>query len=171
MNRTEVEAQFRDWLEQTVWVQAKAQGVSRGTFEASFSGVTLNWELPDLVPPGTNPETPKQQRQSEFGAPAKYFSRGTVDGTTSVGRQMAKRHSDILREVEKSTGVPGRIILAIWERESAYGRAPIRHDAFEVLGTKGFMSTRAEYFTQELIAALQIAEAGHVHCTARSPSR
>lgn len=162
MNRTEVETQFRDWLEQTVWVQAKAQGVSRSTFEAAFSGVRLNWDLPDLVPPGTKPKTPKQQRQSEFGAPAKYFSRGTVDGAATVGRQMAKRHFDTLREVEKATGVPGRIILAIWGRESAYGRAPIRHDAFEVLGTKGFMSTRAEYFTQELIAALQIAEAGHV---------
>ncbi len=162
VNRAEVEARFRDWLEQTVWARAKAEGVSRSTFEAAFSGVRLNWDLPDLVPPGTKPKTPKTQRQSEFGAPAKYFNRGTVDGATSVGRQMAKRHFDTLRDVETATGVPGRIILAIWGRESAYGRAPIRHDAFEVLGTKGFMSTRADYFTLELIAALQIAEAGHV---------
>jgi lytic murein transglycosylase len=37
----------------------------------------------------------------------------------------------------------------------------IPHDVFEVLGTKGFMSTRAAYFTKELVAALRIAEAGH----------
>jgi len=63
--------------------------------------------------------------------------------------------------VERATGVPGHIILAIWGRESGYGRVGIPHNVFEVLGTKGFMSTRADYFTQELIAALQIAQAGH----------
>ncbi|WP_323786481.1 lytic murein transglycosylase [Thalassovita sp.] len=162
LERTEVEAQFRNWLEQTVWVQAKVQGVSRGTFEAAFSGVRLNWDLPDLVPPGTKPETPKRQRQAEFGAPGKYFSQSAVENAASVGRRMATRHSSTLSNVEKSTGVPGRIILAIWGRESGYGQAPIRYDAFEVLGTKGFMSTRADYFTKELVAALRIAEAGHV---------
>ncbi|MGR3615675.1 MAG: lytic murein transglycosylase [Paracoccaceae bacterium] len=161
-NKAEVEAQFRTWLERTVWPQAKAKGVSRQTFEAAFYGVKLNWDLPDLVPPGTKAKTPKRQRQAEFGAPGKYFNAGSVNGATSVGRQMAKRHAATLSRVEQSTGVPGRIILAIWGRESAYGRAPIRYDAFQVLGTKGFMSTRADYFTDELVAALQIAQAGHV---------
>ncbi|MEC8294652.1 MAG: peptidoglycan-binding protein, partial [Pseudomonadota bacterium] len=62
---------------------------------------------------------------------------------------------------EKQTGVPGRILLAIWGRESGFGRVAIKHDALQVLGTKGFLSTRADYFTDELIAALQLIEAGH----------
>ncbi|WP_353346467.1 lytic murein transglycosylase [Aquicoccus sp. SU-CL01552] len=161
-NQGRVEAQFQTWLERTVWPQARAKGVSRATFDAAFSGVRLNWDLPDLVPPGTRPKTPKRQRQAEFGAPGKYFSPGAVRGAASVGRQMAKRHARTLAQVEQATGVPGRIILGIWGRESGYGKVAIRHDAFEVLGTKGFMSTRAPYFTDELIAALQIAEAGHV---------
>lgn len=161
-NKAKVEAQFRTWLEQTVWPRARAKGVSRNTFEAAFSGVTLNWELPDLVPPGTKQKTPKIQRQAEFGAPSKYFNRGSIDGATRTGRSMAKRHAITLASVERQTGVPGRIILGIWGRESGYGQVPIRHDAFQVLGTKGFMSTRADYFTDELVAALQIAQAGHV---------
>ncbi|TDK41128.1 lytic murein transglycosylase [Antarcticimicrobium luteum] len=161
-DRAGAERQFRVWLERTVWPQARAKGVSRRTFDAAFAGVALNWDLPDLVPPGTKPKTPKAQRQAEFGAPGKYFNRGAVDGATRVGRQMAQRHAAALKRVEAKTGVPGRIVLGIWGRESGYGRAAIRHDAFAVLGTKGFMSTRAEYFTDELIAALQIAEAGHV---------
>lgn len=161
-NRAKVERQFQSWLEGTVWPRARARGVSRRTFEAAFSGVRLNWKLPDLVPPGTRPKTPKTQRQTEFGAPGKYFSRGTVDGATRVGRQMARRHASALARVEAQTGVPGRIVLGIWGRESAYGQAAIPHDAFQVLGTKGFMSTRADYFTDELVAALQIAEDGHV---------
>ncbi|MFZ5963211.1 lytic murein transglycosylase [Thalassococcus sp. BH17M4-6] len=160
-NRSAVEAQFQGWLEQTIWPAARAKGVSRGTFDAAFRGVSLNWDLPDLVPPGSSAQTPKRQRQSEFGSPAKYFSRGSVDGATSVGRQMAGRHKSALDRATRQTGVPGRIILAIWGRESGYGRAKIPHNVFEVLGTKGFMSTRAPYFTDELIAALQIAQAGH----------
>jgi len=160
-DRAAVEQQFQTWLKQTVWPRAKAKGVSRKVFNAAFSGVVLNWKLPDLVPPGTQPQTPKRQRQAEFGSPGKYFNRGSIDGATSVGRQMARRHAATLAAVEQKTGVPGRIILAIWGRESGYGRVAIPHDVFQVLGTKGFMSTRAAYFTDELIAALQIAQAGH----------
>ena len=159
-SRAAVDAQFRGWLEQVVWPRAQQKGVVRGTFDAAFSGVALNWDLPDLVPPGMAPPVQQVQRQSEFGAPGKYFSRGGVDGATSVGRQMARQHATTLAAVERATGVPGRIILAIWGRESGYGRADIPHDAFQVLGTKAFMSTRAPYFLDELVAALQIAQRG-----------
>ncbi|MBU2358822.1 MAG: lytic murein transglycosylase [Alphaproteobacteria bacterium] len=158
--RAAVEGQFRTWLDQTVWPRASRQGVSRATFDTAFQGVTLNWDLPDLVPPGMAPPARQAQRQSEFGQPGKYFSRGSVDGATSVGRQMAGQYAQTLASVERATGVPGRIILGIWGRESGYGRADIPHDVFQVLGTKGFMSTRAPYFTDELVAALQIAQAG-----------
>ena len=161
-DRQKVERQFQAWLEDTVWPRARKNGVSRTTFDAAFSGVSLNWKLPDLVPPGTQQVTPKRQSQAEFGSPGRYFSRGTVDGATSVGRSMAKRHAGALAKTERGTGVPGRIILSIWGRESGYGRVDIPHNAFEVLGTKGFMSTRSEYFTKELIAALEIADGGHV---------
>ena len=156
-----IERQFQSWIQSEVWPRARAKGVSRATFDAAFSGVTLNWDLPDLVPPDTAPETPKRQRQAEFGAPSKYFNRNSIDGATRIGKQMAQRHATALAQSERRTGVPGRIILAIWGRESGYGRVAIPHNVFRVLGTKGFMSTRAEYFSAELIAALQIAEAGH----------
>ncbi|MFZ7092598.1 lytic murein transglycosylase [Primorskyibacter sp. 2E233] len=160
-DRGAVERQFRSWLEQVVWPRAKSKGVTRRVFDGAFKGVTLNWDLPDLVPPGSKPTTPRRQRQAEFGSPGKYFNRGSIDGATRVGRQMAKRHASALAATEKATGVPGRIILGIWGRESGYGQVPIRNNVFEVLGTKGFMSTRAPYFTDELIAVLQIAQAGH----------
>ncbi|MBS0126438.1 lytic murein transglycosylase [Thetidibacter halocola] len=169
-NRAQVEGQFRTWLEQSIWPAAKAKGVSRRTFEGAFDGVALDWDLPDLVPPGTKPPKSRPQSQAEFGAPARYFSRGALDGATSVGRQMARTHATALAATERKTGVPARILLAIWGRESGYGRAAIPHDAFRVLGTKGFMSTRAAYFTQELIALLQIAEAGHAPSRAMKSS-
>lgn len=160
-DRAKIDRQFQTWLEQVIWPTARKKGVSRRTFDTAFTGVTLNWKLPDLVPPGSPKRPPKVQSQAEFRAPAKYFSSGALSGATSVGRQMAKRHASALAAAERKTGVPGRIILAIWGRESGYGRVAIPHNGFEVLATKGFMSTRAEYFAAELIALLQIAEAGH----------
>jgi len=161
VDRAVVEGQFQNWLQTTVWPAASGMGVSRTTFDAAFSGVTLNWDLPDLVPPGTEPKVPDRQHQTEFGSPKKYFSPANLSGNTATGRELARRHASTLAAVEQETGVPGQIILAIWGRESAFGRAAIPHDAFEILGTKGFMSTRASYFTEELIAALKISEAGH----------
>ncbi|WP_371255975.1 lytic murein transglycosylase [Ruegeria sp. 6PALISEP08] len=161
-DHAEVERQFQAWLQDVIWPKAQAKGVSRETMEQAFAGVTLNWKLPDLVPPGQKTKTPKTQKQAEFGSPGRYFNAGSVQGATAVGRKMATRHSATLASVERETGVPGRIVLAIWGRESGYGQVPIRHDAFRVLSTKAFMSTRAEYFTGELIAALQIAESGYL---------
>ena len=47
-----VEAEFRQWLEADLWPEAKRSGVSRSVFERAFSGVDLDWDLPDLAPPG-----------------------------------------------------------------------------------------------------------------------
>ncbi len=113
-NKAAIEKQFQSWLVQIIWPQARSKGVSRNIFNAAFSGVTLNWKLPDLVPPGAKAKVPKKQRQAEFGSPGKYFNRGSVDGATSVGRKMARKHANTLKLVKNKTGVPGRIILAIW---------------------------------------------------------
>ncbi|QFT99435.1 Membrane-bound lytic murein transglycosylase B precursor [Roseovarius sp. THAF8] len=165
-DRAAIERQFQSWLQQDIWPAARAKGVSRATFDNAMGGIRLNWDLPDLVPPGSEATTPKRQTQSEFGAPGRYF-RG-VSGDAAIGRDLARRHAATLARIEKQTGVPGRILLGIWGRESAYGRAKIPHNVFEVLGTKGFMATRAPYFREELIAALQIAEAGHASGPLRS---
>ena len=101
-DRSAVERQFRVWLEKTVWPRAREAGVSADTFRTAFAGVTLNWDLPDLVPPGAQAQTPKRQRQAEFGAPARYFSRGAIDAATATGRRMAARHATTLARVEQA---------------------------------------------------------------------
>ncbi|XDA99256.1 lytic murein transglycosylase [Sulfitobacter sp. LCG007] len=161
-SRAEVEAQFRTWLETDVRPAAEAAGVSRSIFDGAFESVTLDWDLPGLMPPGSDPDAPRRQRQAEFGAPAAYFAPGIVEAAASEGRRMATRHAALLAETERSSGVPGHIVLGIWGRESAYGRAAIAHDVFRVLATRGFMGLRRDYFAGELVAALQIAEARHI---------
>lgn len=87
-NRAKIERDFQTWLLQEIWPAARKAGVSRSTFDRSFRGVSLNWDLPDLVPPGSNRQAPRAQRQAEFGAPGRYFGRGAVNGASATGRQM-----------------------------------------------------------------------------------
>ncbi len=160
-DRANIERQFRVWLEETVRPRAEAQGVSPEIFQAAFANVTLNWDLSGLVFPGMEPQPPTQQSQAEFRAPAKYFKPSALEGTAAIGRPLAAKHAETLAVVEQNSGVPGRIVLAIWARESGYGRVPISYDAFQVLGSRAYASS-GDYLTRELIAALKIAQAGHV---------
>ena len=156
----DVDALFRAWLSKDLWPEAKANGISRPTFDAAFAGVSPNLKLPDLVMPGAEAKTPKKQHQAEFGSPGNYFAEKVIGAVTSGGRARAGRHAETLAAVEKRYGVPGQVVLAIWGRESGFGSAKMPYDAFEVLGTKAFMATRKDMFRKEVLAALQIVERG-----------
>ena len=58
-SKAAVEQQFQSWLAKDLWPEAKASGISRNAFDQAVAGLKLNWDLPDLVPPGTAP--PKEQ--------------------------------------------------------------------------------------------------------------
>lgn len=154
--RQTIDANFQTWLTTTIWPRAQANGVSAQTFQNAFNSVTIDYDLPDLRIPDARPQT-----QAEFRPPANYFAPNVVNGAASTGRNLLTQYQPTLDQITRQTGVPARIILAIWGRESSYGQAAIPHDAFRILATKGFLSTRADYFTDELIAALQILERGH----------
>ncbi|TPL75784.1 lytic murein transglycosylase [Mesorhizobium sp. B2-3-15] len=155
-----IDDQFRAWLQTDLWPDAKAKGVSKQTFDAAFSGVKPNLKLPDLVMPGEKPKTPQKQHQAEFGSPGAYFAEKTVRAVTSGGRAREAANARTLASIEKRYGVPGEILLAIWGRETGFGAAKMPYDAFEVLGTKAFMSTKKDFFRTELLAALEIVERG-----------
>lgn len=159
-DRAATERQFRQWLTQEIWPKAAAMGVSAASFNAAFAGVAINWKLPDLVPPGSRRKTPRKQSQAEFRSPARYFAPNTVAGVVNGGKPRLSRLDSVLARLESEYGVPGRFLLAIWGRESGFGRAKIPHNAFQVLATKAFMSTRRELFERELLAALVMVERG-----------
>ncbi len=163
------DAAFRKWLETDLWPEAREQGIPRRIFDAAFRDVRPALKLPDLVLPG-QASIPRRQEQGEFGAPARYFNRRTLETMAAQGRILLKRHDDLLRRIEMTWGVPGRIILAVWARESSYGRARIPHDVFRILGTQAWTGRRKETFRRELLAALRIARDGHLPVSALKSS-
>ena len=69
VDRPGLERAFPKWLGTEIWPEAKKAGVSRDTFEAAFRGVTLDWDMPELHPPGAPPDKPRPEYQAEFRSP------------------------------------------------------------------------------------------------------
>ncbi|WP_084368781.1 lytic murein transglycosylase [Rhizobium sp. RU36D] len=165
-SRPQVEQQFQSWLQTSLWPEAQKSGITRGSFDSAVAGVKLNWELPDLVPPGSAPPKDQKQSQAEFSSPGAYFSEKRLQGLAATGRTLTAKHAATLRRIETTYGVPGEIIVAIWGRESGFGSAKLPYSAIEVLATKAFMSTRKDMFRRELISALHMVDGGELSAAA-----
>lgn len=159
--KAEVEAQFRAWVE-ALWPEARAAGITRRTFQQTLSGVSLDWELPDLRPPGRREQEQSQRQQPEFSSPGRYFNQGSLESLVRSGRAEMSRWESQLDVIEQRFAVPRGIILAIWARETGYGRVRIPHDAISTLATQAFMGRRKQQFRGELLLALRILQEGHV---------
>lgn len=160
--RSQTDQQFRQWIQTDLWPEAQRKGISSAVFSQSLAGISLNWKLPDLVPPGTKPQMPKQQTQAEFGTPANYFKPASLNSVSTTGRVKLQQNKILLDKIEQKYGVPAGILLAVWGRESGFGAAKIPYNGFEVLATKAFMATRKEMFREELLAALEIIQKQYI---------
>ncbi|MEF2072156.1 lytic murein transglycosylase [Consotaella aegiceratis] len=161
-DRAGIDSGFRTFLESDIWPAARARGVPRAVFDAAFAGVRPNLDLPDLVLPGETAPVEETNFQAEFQSPSAYFAESKIGPVVTRGRQMLARHRAVLEQIEAKTGVPASVIVAIWGRESGFGSAKIPYNAFEVLGTKAYLSRRKETFREELLAALTIVADGHL---------
>lgn len=144
----------------SLWPQAQAIGVSRTTFDAATRRLEPDYKLPDLVLPGRTSPPPTQ---AEFvQVPADYVRESTIARLAADGRALASRHRDVLNRIEQRYGVPASVILAIWGRETDYGRHKLPHSAIRVLATQAYVGRRKDQFREEFIAALKIVQDGHV---------
>jgi lytic murein transglycosylase len=166
-----VEQRFGEWL-QSLWPQAEQDGVSRETFDANVKGLKLNWTLPHLVlPDPASPDGPAlpaalaqaqvPKHQPEFDAPAGYFNANAMKALAATGRSKFQDYEPALTAIQKQYGVPASIIVAIWGRETGFGKVDSAYDALETMATQAFMGRRPEEFTKQFITALQILQQGH----------
>lgn len=160
--KTKLEQQFQTWLIKDLWPEAKAKGITKKTFNKALKGITLNWRLPGISPSSSTKKNTRKQSQAEFRSPARYFNQNNINQLVQTGRKHLKTWSKIIRSLEKRYGVPGPILVAIWGRESAFGKAPLPHNAIRVLATRAFIGERKTLFQAELLAALKITQDGHI---------
>lgn len=139
--------------------EAQQAGVSRTTFDTYTGNLEPDYKLPELVIPG---RVQPPSRQAEFvQVPQDYLKEASIARLAATGQQLRQKHRSVLDRIEQQYGVPGTIVLAIWARESDYGRAASPYNAIRVLATQAYVGRRKEQFRQEFILALKMLQDGH----------
>jgi lytic murein transglycosylase len=150
------DAAFRAWLD-SQWPAAQALGVSRQTFDAATRGLAPDLSLPDLEIPG-RPERP-QPGQAEFvSTPAEYLAEGRLARLAAQGRALLGQHRATLTTIEQRFGVAPAVLLAIWGRETDFGRYRLPKNAISVLATQAYLGRRKEQFRNEFLLALKMID-------------
>jgi lytic murein transglycosylase len=154
------DAGFAAWL-QSLWPAAQAHGVSRATYDLATRGLEPDLSLPDLALPGRL--QPPQTAQPEFVlTPADYLKESAITSLAVQGPKLYDQYRDTLAAIERQFGVPPTIVLAIFGRETDYGRARDSRSAIRVLATQAYLGQRKEKFREEFLLALKILDEGHI---------
>jgi lytic murein transglycosylase len=149
----------------SMWPEAQAAGVTRATFDRETRGLEPDYGLPDLALPG-RPETGAATQPEFVRVPADYVRESTIAGLASQGRRLLGDHRAALARIEARFGVPAAMVLAIWGRETDFGRSPERYDTLRVVATQAWVGRRKAQFRREFVLALKILDEGAVSRTA-----
>ena len=143
--------EFSDWLRDFV-AEARSRGFSDELVAQTLSGLE---PLPRVI------ESDRNQAELNPGF-ARYLSSRLTPTMIRNGRLMASRNATLLGRIEKTYGVPRRILLAIWGIETRYGRATGRTPVFQALATLSWEGRRGDFFRTELFNALMMVDRGYI---------
>ena len=145
----------------SLWPEAQAAGVSRATFDAETRGLEADFKLPDLILPG-RPATGAPSQAEFVQVPTDYIKEASIARLASEGQRLTQKHRDALAAIEARFGVPGSIVLAIWGRETDYGRYTLPYDGLRVMATQAYVGRRKDQYRTEFILALKLLSDGEV---------
>jgi lytic murein transglycosylase len=145
----------------SLWPEAQAAGVSRATFDAETRGLEPDYKLPDLILPG-RPATGAPSQAEFVQVPADYIKEASIAALAAEGQRLMAQYRVALTAIEARFGVPATIMLAIWGRETDFGRYTLPYDAVRVLATQAYVGRRKDTYRNEFILALKIIGDGEV---------
>ena len=130
--------------------RATRQDISTATFDAAFDGIIYNTTVIE-----------RDRNQSEFTKSLwDYLDTAVSDARVRNGRRALDNNRQLLNRIEDTFGVDKDVVVAIWGLESAYGAVRGSTNVIEAMATLAYDGRRGEFFEQQLIAALQILQAG-----------
>ena len=154
------DAAFQAWV-QSLWPQAEPLGISRATFDSATRGLEPDLSLPDLVLPGRQ-ERPSAGQPEFVQTPADYLKEPAIEQLAAQGRKLLAQYKEPLAGIEREFGVPPTIVLAIFGRETDFGRAVDKRSAIRVLATQAYLGKRKDKFLNEFLLALKIVNDGKI---------
>jgi len=142
---------FSQWVSK-VWPTARANGISRKTFDQAFAGVVPDPKVLEAA-----------EHQPEFVRPVwNYLDRALTPKRISKGRELLRTYNSTLSRLEKRFGVDKHILVAIWGLESAYGTRMGDLNVIRSLATLAYQGRRGKFGFKQLIGALKILERGDI---------
>ncbi len=145
----------------SLWPEAQAAGVSRATFDRETRGLEPDYKLPDLILPG-RPATGAPSQAEFVQVPADYVKEASIARLAAEGQRLMQKYRADLNEIENRFGVPATVVLAIWGRETDYGRYKLPYDTLRVVATQAYVGRRKDQYRTEFILALKILGEGAV---------
>ncbi|WBU54079.1 lytic murein transglycosylase [Paracoccus sp. SCSIO 75233] len=146
------EAGLQNWI-RGFRSRAISSGVSPAVYDNAMSIARYNPEVIRL-----------DRRQAEFNRPVwEYLDSAASDSRTTKGRGLAGTYAGLLNQIENRYGVDKYIVMAIWGMESNFGGNRGKMQIIPSLATLAYDGRRGEMFSNQLIAALKIIQAGDVN--------
>ncbi|WP_093664286.1 lytic murein transglycosylase [Sphingomonas gellani] len=140
----------------TLRQQALSEGVSARTVDAVLPTLTLNTRVIELdrAQPGSN------DTSTSFSPFAPYREKHVDAARIGRGRAVYARQRQRLAGIERETGVPESVMVAIWGHETNYGSYTGNFDLLRSLASLAYEGRRRALFGGEFIAALKMIDRG-----------
>ena len=145
---------FRNYMQQ-LRAQAIAEGVNPATLDAVMPTLTYDSRVVAL-----DRDQPGGPINSPIPPFAPYQERQVNPMRIADGQKTYQRVRAQLFDIERETGVPGKITIAIYGNETNYGRITGDFDLPRSLATLAYEGRRRELFAGEFIAAMQMIDLG-----------
>ncbi|WP_326524238.1 lytic murein transglycosylase [Sphingomonas sp.] len=145
---------FQQFL-QSIRARAISEGVRPQTFDAVAPTLTFNPRVVEL-----DRQQPEASPNATIPAFAPYKARHVDAARINRGRAAYARARPKLERIERETGVPEEIMVAIWGHETNYGSYTGDFDLPRSLASLAYEGRRRELFTGEFIATLKMIDRG-----------
>lgn len=144
---------FQSYL-QLVAAKARGQGIRQPAIDSVLGGLTYNVRVVSLdrAQPGSNPGAPP----SFWG----YYDRHIGAARINGGRSVLADNAVLVSQMEAQYGVPAKLIVAIWGKETFYGRIKGDFDLARSLASLAYEGRRRDLFEGELIALMKMVDRG-----------
>lgn len=150
------DAEFSAYVE-SLWPKARDKGVSRATFDSMASGLRYN---PRVIALDRDNLSGGATANNPIPPFAPYRARHVDAARITGGRAVHDRLLPLLDRIERETGVPSSVMIAIYGHETAYGKVLGSFDLPQALATLAYDGRRRSLFEPEFIATMQMVERG-----------
>ena len=132
--------------------QARAEGISEATLARALDGLRYRPRVIEL-----------DGSQPEFVRPIwQYLDTAVSNARVTQGRDKLAANRSAADRAEADYGVPAEVLTAIWGIESNYGQNFGDFSTLEALATLAYDGRRRDFARGELMAALEIIDAGDI---------